>query len=63
MQREMVTGGAGQWIIKNGKFYDPVRGAYVVKCENCRKAFYGRLDARTCGDACRQSLARKGKAK
>jgi len=59
MQREIAVGGAGHWIIKNGKLYDPARGAYVLKCRNCKKAFYGRIDAETCGDACRQAKARK----
>lgn len=60
MQRQMVVGGAGQWVIKDGKFYDPVTECYVVKCCVCKKAFYaGRLPALTCGDACRQAKSRK----
>lgn len=60
MQRQIITGGAGEWIIKNGKFYDPVTDSWILKCVNCKKPFYaGRLDARTCGDKCRQAWRRK----
>lgn len=60
MQRQLVVGGAGQWILKDGKFFDPVTRCYILKCVNCRKPFYaGRLDARTCGDTCRQAWRRK----
>lgn len=59
MQRQLVTGGAGHWIIKNGKFFDPEIGAYIIKCRNCKKPFYGRIDAETCGDSCRQAVSRK----
>lgn len=59
-QAERVIGGAGEWIIRNGKFYDPVRGMWILKCQVCKHAFYfKRIDAKTCGDACRQKLARK----
>jgi len=62
MQREIVSGGAGHWIIKEGRFYSPEKGAFVCKCVICKKAFYGRRDAETCGDECRQKKSRKSRA-
>lgn len=61
-QAEQVLGGAGEWIIKNGKFFDPVRGMYIIKCGVCKKAHYHkRIDAKVCGDACRMKKSRASK--
>lgn len=58
-QAEEVTDGAGQWIIKNGKFYDPVRRMYIIKCKTCKILHYhARPDAITCSDACRMKRSR-----
>jgi len=58
-QAEPVLGGAGEWIIKNGKFYDPLRKMYIIKCKVCRLAHYHkRIDAVTCSDKCRMAKSR-----
>lgn len=59
-QAEIVVGGAGEWIIKDGKFYDPIRKRWVKRCRNCKQTFYAvRRDAKTCGVACRVAIQRK----
>lgn len=63
MEHEKVVGGAGAWVIKQGKFYDPARKQYILKCHICKKAFYcSRIDGETCGDTCRQRKKRKNNA-
>jgi hypothetical protein len=59
-QAEPVIGGAGEWIIKNGKFYDPSRKMYILKCTMCKLSHYHkRIDATTCSDRCRMAKSRK----
>lgn len=53
---------AGDWIIKNGKFYDPKKRRYIIRCRACEKLFYAvRPDARACRNACKVSAFRAGK--
>jgi len=58
---EIVRSGGGDWIIReNGKFYDPKRGKWVLKCHGCGKSFYSkRLDAKTHSAACRKRVQRR----
>lgn len=57
---ELVRGGAGDWIIVDGKFYDPKRGAWIIKCHGCKKSFYAkRRDAKTHSPACRKRVQRR----
>lgn len=63
IQAERVVGGAGEWTIRHGKFYDPVRKMFIIKCSVCHLPHYvKRIDAKTCGDACRQARSRKARA-
>lgn len=58
-QSEMVIGGAGQWEIRDGKFYDPVREKWVILCHVCNRAFYAtKRTATACGGACRKARSR-----
>lgn len=57
---ELVRGGAGDWIIIDGKFYDPKRKAWIIKCHGCAKSFYAkRRDAKTHSPACRKRVQRR----
>ncbi len=57
---ELVRGGAGDWVIRDGKFYDPKKQAWVIKCHGCRKSFYAkRRDAKTHSPACRKRVQRR----
>jgi len=59
-QAEMVNGGAGEWVIKDGIFYDQSRKRWVKLCRNCHQSFYAvRRDAKSCGVACRVAIQRK----
>ena len=56
---ELVIGGAGDWIIKNGKFFDTKRKAYVLRCHGCKFLFYAkRIDAKTHSPTCRKRVQR-----
>ena len=61
VKAEKVIGGAGDWVVKpNGKFYDPNRNKWVLKCHGCKKSFYAsRVDAKTCSPACRKRVQRR----
>jgi len=57
---ELVRGGAGEWRIIDGKFYDTKRRKWVLKCHGCGKSFYSkRKDARTHSPACRKRVQRR----
>jgi len=57
---ELVRGGAGDWVIIDGKFYDPKRRRWVLKCHGCKKSFYAtRKDARTHSPTCRKRVQRR----
>jgi len=58
---EIVRGGAGDWLVMpNGKFYDPIRKRWVLKCHGCKKPFYAkRVDAKTHSAACRKRIQRR----
>src|SRR5690242_11294066 len=57
---EIVRSGAGDWVIIDGKFYDPKRHAWVLKCHGCHKSFYAhRRDAKTHSPACRKRVQRR----
>jgi len=57
---ELVRSGAKMWEFKNGKFYDPKRHAYILRCHGCNKPFYAkRLDAKTHSPACRKRVQRR----
>lgn len=59
-QAEIVSGGAGDWVIKDGLFFDPKRKRWVKRCRNCHQSFYAvRRDAKTCGATCRKVIQRK----
>lgn len=62
-QAEMVVSGVGDWkIMSNGKFYDPVRKKWIIRCRYCNKAFYAsRVNALTCGNKHRTAYFRKQK--
>lgn len=52
---------AGEWIIKNGKFYDTKKRRYIIRCRSCGKLFYAtRVDARACRNACKVAAYRAG---
>jgi len=57
---EMVKDGAGEWkIMPNGKFYDPVRKKWIIRCRHCKKTFYAsRPTAKTCSNAHRTAMHR-----
>lgn len=58
-QSEIVCGGAGRWVIKDGLFYDPEKRAWIKRCRGCRCVFYAkRRDAKSCSPRCRQRIAR-----
>jgi len=58
-QAEMVVGGAGDWTIVDGKFFDLNRGMWVKRCSGCKLSFYAkRMDKKTCSDACRMKVSR-----
>lgn len=58
---EKVKGGAGDWVVMpNGKFYDPKRRKWVLRCHGCKKPFYARrVDAKTCCNTCRKRVQRR----
>jgi len=59
-EAELVKGGAGDWLIVDGKFYDPKRHAWILKCHGCGKSFYAkRKDAKTHSPACRKRVQRR----
>lgn len=59
-QAELVTGGAGDWVIKDGLFYDTKRGAWIKRCHGCKVTFYAkRKDAKTCSPRCRKRASRR----
>lgn len=46
---------AGEWEIKNGRWWWPALHTYVVKCAACKHLFLAdRCDKKTCGDTCRK---------
>lgn len=51
---------AGQWVIRDGKFYDPELKVWVLKCEEC-KITYGakRRHSRTCSKAHQKARQRQ----
>jgi len=50
-----ILDGAGRWEIKNGKFYDPKVGKYVIKCRACKHMFHAsKSNALTCSELCRK---------
>jgi len=54
LERQIV-GRAGQWELRNGKWWDEGLHAYVLKCATCKHFFLGkRHDKKTCSDACRK---------
>lgn len=54
--------GVGQWVIRNSKFYDPVKRMYIIRCKVCERVFYAkRVDAVTCSDGCKQERYRQNR--
>lgn len=46
---------AGEWEIRNGKWWWPALHTYVIKCANCKHLFLAdRCDKKTCDDTCRK---------
>lgn len=57
---ELVKGGAGDWVIIDGRFFDPNRKAWVTRCRGCKQSFYAkRRDAKTHSPACRKRVQRR----
>jgi len=59
--KELVTSGAGDWIVMpNGKFWDRRRARWVLRCHGCGKSFYAeRCDAKTHSPTCRKRVQRR----
>lgn len=47
-ERELLSR-AGEWVLRDGKFYDPELRVWILKCEEC-KVTYGakRRHSKTC---------------
>jgi len=51
---------AGQWELRNGKWFDIGLDAYVLRCAHCQHLFLAqRADKKTCQEKCRKSRSRK----
>jgi len=58
LERDLL-GRAGQWILKNGRHFDPELSRYICRCVNCKHYFTSkRPDAKTCGDRCKKARQR-----
>lgn len=51
---------AGEWVIRDGKFYDPLLRVWILKCEEC-KVTYGarRRHSKTCSKAHQKARQRR----
>jgi len=55
-----ISDRAGQWALRNGKWWDDGLHAYVIKCAECHHLFLSqRCDKKTCGDVCRKQRSLK----
>jgi hypothetical protein len=54
-----IMGRAGQWELKNGKWWDNGLDAYVLKCACCKHHFLSnRSDKKTCSEKCKKARQR-----
>jgi len=50
---------AGQWELRNGKWFDVGIGMYVIKCACCKHIFLSkRADKKSCSDKCKKARQR-----
>ncbi len=55
-----IMGRAGQWKIRNGKYWDEGLSAYVMRCKCCKHLFLAkRSDKKTCSEKCKKEQQRK----
>lgn len=58
-----IQGRAGEWVLRNGSWWDEGLHAYVKKCACCHHLFLSkRADKKTCQESCKKKRARTNAA-